>query len=172
MKKLLFYIAIVASALLLSTSSAKAQGFDYQNIIKFAHYVYWPEPLPQDTFIIYIAAQQPEPFNGIANALKSQTFNNKPITVRAYNDNTSIDDALVVFIDHSADISNEILEGKLKKMKILTLSNNKNLLNYGCMFFIEQKASSIDYLFKKEAIIDSGLMFRTTLLSPGHQYKE
>ena len=171
MKKLLTYIIFTAYALLLSTS-ATAQGFDYQNIIKFAHYVYWPEPLPQDTFIIYIAAKKPEPYTEISNSLKSQTFNNTPITVREYNDNTAIDDALVVFIDHSAEISNELLEGKLKKMKILTLSNNKNLLNYGCMFFIEQKASSIDYLFKKEAIIDSGLMFRTTLLSPGHQYKE
>ena len=152
MKKLLFYIAIVASTLLLSTSSAKAQGFDYQNIIKFAHYVYWPEPLPQDTFIIYIAAESPEPLTLITESLSSQKFKGKPITIKIYTDETPIDDALVVFIDHSANISYDILEGKLKKMKILTLSNNKNLLNYGCMFFIEQKATTIDYLFKKRQL--------------------
>ena len=170
MKKLLLYITLLAAILLPKASTA--QTFDYENILRFAHYVYWPEPLPRDTFIIYIAANAPDPLNEITDALKSQKFNDKPISIRIYDDQTNIDDAQVIFIDHSANISNEILEGKLKKMKILTLSNNKNLLNYGCMFFIEQKASSTDYLFKKEAIIDSGLMFRATLLSPGHQYTE
>ncbi|MBO4373464.1 MAG: YfiR family protein [Bacteroidales bacterium] len=170
MKQLLLYITLLAAILLPKASTA--QTFDYENILKFAHYVYWPEPLPQDTFIIYIAANSPDPLNQITDDLKSQKFNDKPISVRVYNDQTNIEDAQVVFIDHTATISNEILEGKLKKMKILTLSNNKNLLNYGCMFFLEQKTSSIDYLFKKEAIIDSGLMFRATLLSPGHQYTE
>ena len=159
-------------SVLLSALTTQAQQFDYYNIIKFANYVYWPDPLPQDTFIIYIAAESPEPLNQITESLSSQNFKGKPISIKIYTDETPIDDALVVFIDHSSNISNEILEGKLKKMKILTLSNNKNLLNYGCMFFIEQKASSTDYLFKKEAIIDSGLMFRATLLSPGHQYTE
>ena len=166
MKRLLITVTILMSALL-TTLTTQAQTFDYQNIIKFAHYVYWPDPLPQDTFIIYIAAESPEPLTLITESLSSQKFKGKPITIKIYTDDT-----LVVFIDHSANISYEILEGKLKKMKILTLSNNKNLLNYGCMFFIEQKATSIDYLFKKETIIDSGLMFMTTLLSPGHQYKE
>lgn len=170
MKRLLFYITIATLSML--PNITKAQTFDYQNILKFAHYVYWPEPLPQDTFIIYIAANSPNPLDGITNELKSQKFNDKPISIRIYTDQTNIEDAQVIFIDHTANISNEILEGKLKKMKILTLSNNKNLLNYGCMFFIEQKAASTDYLFKKETIIDSGLMFRATLLSPGHQYVE
>ncbi|MBR6176347.1 MAG: YfiR family protein [Bacteroidales bacterium] len=169
-KKILLYITIVAAIILPQVSSA--QTFDYQNILRFAHYVYWPEPLPQDTFIIYIAAQSPDPLSTISDELKKQKFNGKPIALKTYNDQTSIDDAQVIFIDHSASINNNILEGKLKKMKILTLSNNKNLLNYGCMFFIEQKAASTDYLFKKETIIDSGLMFRATLLSPGHQYIE
>lgn len=170
MKKLLFYITIATLSMLPNIN--EAQTFDYQNILRFAHYVYWPEPLPQDTFIIYIAAKSPDPLDGITNELKSQKFNDKPISIRIYTDKTNIEDAQVIFIDHTANISNEILEGKLKKMKILTLSNNKNLLNYGCMFFIEQKAASTDYLFKKETIIDSGLMFRATLLSPGHQYVE
>lgn len=170
MKKLLFYITVATFGILPNIN--KAQTFDYQNILRFAHYVYWPEPLPQDTFIIYIAANSPDPLDGIADELKSQNFNDKPISIRIYTDQTNIEDAQVIFIDHTANISNEILEGKLKKMKILTLSNNKNLLNYGCMFFIEQKAASTDYLFKKETIINSGLMFRATLLSPGHQYIE
>lgn len=170
MKKLLFYITVATLSMLPNIN--EAQTFDYQNILRFAHYVYWPEPLPQDTFIIYIAAKSPDPLDGITNELKSQKFNDKPISIRIYTDQTNIEDAQVIFVDHTANISNEILEGKLKKMKILTLSNNKNLLNYGCMFFIEQKAASTDYLFKKETIIDSGLMFRATLLSPGHQYVE
>lgn len=170
MKRLLFYITVATLSMLPNIN--EAQTFDYQNILRFAHYVYWPEPLPQDTFIIYIAAKSPDPLDGITNELKSQKFNDKTISIRIYTDQTNIEDAQVIFIDHTANISNEILEGKLKKMKILTLSNNKNLLNYGCMFFIEQKAASTDYLFKKETIIDSGLMFRATLLSPGHQYVE
>ena len=169
-KLILLYIAIAAALLL--PEKSQAQAFDYQNILRFAHYVYWPEPLPQDTFIIYIAAQNPEPLDNISNTLKTQKFNGKPITLRNYTDQTPIDDAQVIFIDHTATIDFEILESKLKKMKILTLSNNKKLLNYGCMFFLEQKAATTDYLFKKEAILDSGLMFRATLLSPGHQYIE
>ena len=171
MRKLILLYITIAAALLLPDKS-QAQAFDYQNILRFAHYVYWPEPLPQDPFIIYIAAQTPEPLDNISNSLKTQKFNGKPISLRNYTDKTPIDDAQVIFIDHSATIDYEILEGKLKKMKILTLSNNKTRLDHGCMFFIEQKAASTDYLFKKEAIIDSGLMFRATLLSPGHQYIE
>ena len=134
-KRLILYITLLATILLPNVASA--QTFDYQNILRFAHYVYWPEPLPQDTFIIYIAAQTPDPLDKISNSLKTQKFNGKPITIKYYTDQTPIDDAQVIFIDHSATINFENLESKLKKMKILTLSNNKQLLNYGCMFFIE-----------------------------------
>ena len=113
MKKLLFYITIATLSMLPNIN--EAQTFDYQNILRFAHYVYWPEPLPQDTFIIYIAAKSPDPLDGITNELKSQKFNDKPISIRIYTDQTNIEDAQVIFIDHTANISNEILEGKLKK---------------------------------------------------------
>lgn len=41
MKKIFFYIIIVTLSIL--PNITKAQTFDYQNILKFAHYVYWPE---------------------------------------------------------------------------------------------------------------------------------
>ena len=173
MKRPLPYTIFLLTALLLMPLAVCAQTFDYQTIMKFAQYVYWPENQQNDTFYIYIAAKDPAPLDIIEQSINSQaTFHNRPIAVKHYNDNTDISLANIFFIDNSAEISNNILEEKLKKKQILTLSNNKNLLNYGCMFFIEQKETYIDYLFKKQAIIDSGLTIRTSLLHITHQYQE
>ncbi|MCQ2974299.1 MAG: YfiR family protein [Bacteroidales bacterium] len=170
MLQITFFIQILIIALFSPHQNINTQNFDYQSIIKFSHYVYWPEENENNNFVIYIATNSEQKFNDISSLLINQNFNGKNIIVNQYTDQSDISNAQVIFIEKNSSVDLNTFKEKIDKKKILTLSNDENLLNYGCMFYVNQKEDYIDYLFKKQTILDSGLLIRTSLLSNNHIY--
>jgi len=105
------------------------------------------------------------------NFLKNVQFEKKIKTVFLTNE-TEITDVNLIFIDQNTDIDFEKLYEKIENKNVMTITTNKELLKKGCMFYIETKDDCIDYLFNKQAVKNSGLMIKSSLLAPMHVYEQ
>jgi len=146
------------------------QDSDYNAIMKIAKYTSWPET-NNNEFVIMIAEDDETQFKMATNFLKNVQFEKKIKTVFLTNE-TEITDVNLIFIDQNTDIDFEKLYEKIENKNVMTITTNKELLKKGCMFYIETKNDCIDYLFNKQAVKNSGLMIKSSLLAPMHVYEQ
>lgn len=166
MTKLKIYILLVFAILFVASSPLQYSIAEFLAVFKFASYTTWPNN-SSNQFVIYTDIDQLQ-FENLQQIFKEQMFDNEKVVVKPLDSDSNYDDAKLVYVTKS--ISQEILF-KIKDKPILTITNNKDLLGFGIMFYFEENNSTIDYLYNKESIKESGLYIKSTVLNESHQVK-
>lgn len=161
-------ILLIISAIMSIFSFLQQDDYtQYEAIIKFIKYTTWPENKSEIT--IY-AATDDNDFEKMTTFFAQQNIDNKKIKIERITETTNFNDANVVFISEKTNIEPAIIKNKIAKNHVLSLTTNKELLNHGIMFYFKTSKTSTDYLYNRQAVIDSGLTIKSSLLNYTHQY--
>ncbi len=167
MSNLLSIILLQLAALIGIAGSPDSTG-DLEGVLKIAKYATWPAEAQQ--MRIMMAAQNSESFSQAQQFLKKQNLDDRPIALVPYSQDCDLSEIMIIYIEKQSGIDVEQLTDRLTGLKILTITNDISNLDKGCMFYIEPKDDMLDYKFNKQAVINSGLMIKGSVLAPYHCY--
>lgn len=170
----MFKLSVILSILLstiLGVHQNKPQNSDFDAMLKFAKYTTWEES-PDNEFVILIAESDENLYKIAADYIKNQGFEDKVIKTIMLTDDTEITSANIIFIGNNSDINFEKLTQKIQNKHILTISTEERLLKEGCMFYLSNTTDKIEYLYNRQAVLRSGLMIKSSILSPSHAFEQ
>lgn len=141
---------------------------DIEGMLKLANYASWQNDQPE--IRIVMAPGSEESYKEVSSLLKNKRLNDKNIILERYSSNMDLDGCHILFIEDGAGIDVEQITSGINNLKILTISNNYDNLDLGCMFYIKCTDGTFDYKYNKNAVINSGLVIKSSALSPAHCY--
>ncbi len=150
------------------------QVSDMQGVIKLAKYVSWPNEDQMTNTTIMIAPQSDETFKSAETIAASSKILTHGINIKRITDGN--DDAVfqanIIFIEEGANIDIDQIIQKVADKQILTITNDINTLEKGCMFYVKQDPDSgqITYYYNKDAILALSLRISSHILMPDHKY--
>ncbi len=140
----------------------------YQAIVKFIKYTTWSENNSNE--IIIMAATDKDDFEKMQKYFSNLQTDNPRIKLTKLNSLDETANVHVIYISETAQITPTEIKEKITNQQILSLTTDKNLLNYGIMFYFNATDNCTDYLYNRQAVIESGLTIRSSLLNYTHQY--
>ncbi len=150
------------------------QVSDMQGVIKIAKYVSWPGADQMTNTMILIAPQSDETFKSAETLAASSKILSHGIQLKRITDCNDDDffQANIIFIEAGANIDIDQIIQKVANKQILTITNDINTLEKGCMFYVKQDPDSgkTTYYYNKEAILASSLSISSHILMPDHKY--
>lgn len=166
----IFTIILIHLASVLGISGDPLTNIDIEGVLKLAKYASWP---PEATQIrIVMVPQSAESFSSAQAYLKNQYLDDKQVILEKYTPECSLTGATIIFIEKQAGVDVEKITSQIAGLGILTITNDIINLDNGCMFYIECKDDMLDYKYNKQAVINSGLMIKGSVLAPYHCYNQ
>ncbi|MBQ1697554.1 MAG: YfiR family protein [Bacteroidales bacterium] len=153
----------------------EAQLDDINGVIKLAKYVSWPNEEQMTTTTILIVPQSEESYKSAERLAMSHKILNSVIELRRVEgDDDNLDAVNIIYIESGADMDVDNIIQKASSRQILTITNDIQILEKGCMFYVKQDSGTerIQYLYNKEAIIASPLSISSHILTPDHKYEK
>lgn len=141
---------------------------DMEGMLKLANYATWNDNA--DEIRIVMASRSDESFHEASQYLKNRNLNDRKISLTRYTTNMDLCGTMILYIEDGADINVEQVTEANSQKQMLTISNSYDNLDRGCMFYIKSTDGSIDYKYNKQAVIESGLVIKSSALSPTHCY--
>ena len=154
---------------------AQALQSDIQGVIKLAKYASWLAEKQNGKTVIMIAPQSDESFQlALDNGANSKILGSNVEIRRISNIDDEITLADVIFIESGTGIDVGKIIEKATGRQILTITNDTEILEKGCMFYVKQdhNTGQTTYFYNKEAILASPLGISTHILTPTHRYQK
>lgn len=148
-------------------ASVLGQENDIAAVIKIANYTTWPGD--KNEIRIAMAAKDDNSFKTAYNSIKNKTLGDKALSISMIAACGDTDLADIIYIEAGTSIDAEQIIQNANSGK-LTISNLRENINLGCMFYINTEKDELEYLYNRQAVINSGLMIKSSLLSPQHNY--
>lgn len=163
-------ILLTLSVLLQQAPNIKQQDYnDLDGLIKLAKYSSWPdENVPEATVMV---ASSENTYEYATKIIENTYIRNMKLKVEPFDINSDMKNVKIIYISSDSDIDLKTLKEKMINMKILTITNDINKIE-GCMFYIDYDGETLDYLYNKETILESGLNVSSYLLSSLHSWKK
>jgi len=145
--------------------------FNVSVLLKFANYTTFPEQhvFKNGNFTIgYIGKN--DKFELLQKKLQFQSVDNKVVEVIPITSLSDLDSCNMIYFD---SIQNQLtlqVCNFLTNKPILSITNNVQLLNYGVMFYFYPEDNTIRYLFNKNAIANSSLHIKSSILKPQYSF--
>lgn len=153
------------------------QHTDIQGVIKIAKYATWPNENNMITITITIAPKSDESFNAAENSAADSKIRGLSIHLKyaseTYTDETT-EQTNIIFIEKGTNIDIDKTIKKVRDQQILTATNDFEILEKGCMFYIKTnpETGQLTYYYNKEAILASKLNISARILTPDHRYEK
>jgi hypothetical protein len=163
-------ILFTLSVLLLHTPNVRQQDYnDIDGLIKLAKYASWPDENVPDATVMVAAGENV--YEYASSTIENTYIRNMKLKVEPFDINSDMKNVKIIFISSDSNIDIKTLKEKMQNMKILTITNDINKIE-GCMFYIDYNGETLDYLYNKETILESGLDVSSYLLSSLHSWKK
>ncbi|MBR4324181.1 MAG: YfiR family protein [Bacteroidales bacterium] len=153
----------------------EAQLEDIQGVFKLAKYVSWPNEDQMTTTTIMILPQSDESYKTAESLASGSRILNSVISLKRIETcDDDIDNANIIFIESGTGIDIDKVLQKTANKQILTITNDLEILEKGCMFYVkhEQGTEQILYFYNKDAILASPLSISSHILTPDHKYEK